>query len=57
MKSFEKQTKTTEEQGRKQIDAATNQKERLSTKEIFENLVKEKFDEIQELTDEINQND
>ena len=29
-KSFEKQTKTTEEQGRKQIDAITNQNEKLA---------------------------
>ena len=70
--TFEKQRKTIEEQGRKQIDAITNQNERLSAltikddhkedhkdicKEIFEKLIEEKFDEIKELTDKINQND
>ena len=64
-KVFEKQTKTNEEQGRKQINAITNQNERLvaltnkddhknSYEEIFEELVKERFDKIKELTDEIN---
>ena len=49
-KAFEKQTKTIEEQGRKQIDAITNKNERLAAltikdnhkdnyKEIFEKLV------------------
>ena len=49
-KAFEKQTKTIEEQGRKQIDAITNKNERLPAltikdnhkdnyKEIFEKLV------------------
>ena len=63
--AFEKQTKTIEEQGRKQIEAVTNKNERLADltnkddykynyKEIFEQLVKEIFDEIKELTDEIN---
>ena len=67
-KAFEKQTKTIEEQGRKQIDGITNQTERLAAltnkdyhkdnyKEIFEELIKERFDEIKELTDEIDQND
>ena len=57
-----------EEQGRKQIDAIANQNKRSVTlinkdchkddyKEIFEKLVKERFDEIKELTDEISQND
>ena len=63
-KAFGKQTKIIEEQGRKQIEAITNQKERLAVltnkddhkdnyEEIFEELVKERFDEIEEL----NQND
>ena len=65
-KSFEKQTKMIEEQGRKQMDAIMNQNERLMVtnkddhennyKEIFEGLVKERFNEIKELTD-ISQND
>ena len=56
-KAFEKQTKTIEKQGRKQMDAITNQSERLATltnkddhkdncKEIFEELVKKRFDKI-----------
>ena len=64
-KAFEKQTKAIEEQGGKQIDAITNQNERLtaltkkndhkdSHRVIFEELVKEKFDKIKELTVEIN---
>ena len=66
-KSFEKQTKMIEEQGRKQMDAVMNQNERLvvtnkgdhknNYKEIFEGLVKKGFNEIKELTDDINQND
>ena len=59
-KAFEKQTKRIEEQGRKQIDAITNQNERLAAltnkedhkdnyQEIFEELVKERFDTIKEL--------
>ena len=67
-KAFEKQTKNIKEQKRKQIDAITNQNEILTAltnkddykdnyKEIFEELVKGRFDEIKELTDEINQND
>ena len=66
--AFEEQTKTIEEQGKKQIDAITNQNERLvaftnkdghkdNYKEIFEKLVNERFDEIKELTDEINHDD
>ena len=58
-KAFEKQTKTIEEQGRKQIDAITNQKKRLVFltnqddhrdiyKEIFDKIVKEKHDRIRE---------
>ena len=57
-----------EEQGGKQIDIITNQNERLASstdkndhkynyKEIFEELVKERFDKMKDLTDEINQND
>ena len=65
-KAFEKHTKTIDELGRKQIDAITNQNERLAVltnkddhnyKEIFEKLVKERFDEIKELTNEINHDD
>ena len=54
-KSLEKQRKTFEDQGRKQIDAITNQNEILAVltnkddhkdnyKEIFEKLVSERFD-------------
>ena len=64
-KVFEKQTKMIEEQGRKKIDAITNQNERLAVltnrgdnkdiyKEIFDKLVKEKFDKIKDVTYEIN---
>ena len=67
-KAFENQTKTIEKQGRKQIDSITNQNEMLATltnkndhkdnyKEIFEELVTERFDEITELANEINQDD
>ena len=67
-KAFEKQTKTIEKQGKKQIDAITNQNERLKIltnkddhksiyREIFDKIVKEKFDEIKKLTDEIDNND
>ena len=56
-KAFEKQAKTIVEQGRKQIDAIMNQSERLAAltnkderkdnyKEIFEELVEKRFDEI-----------
>ena len=56
---------TIEDQERKQTDAITNQKKRLaaltnkddenlSHKEIFEELVRERFDEIRELTNEAN---
>ena len=61
-KALEKQRKTNEDPGRKQIDAITNQNERLTAlinkddhkgnyKEICEKLVKERFDEIKVLTD------
>ena len=67
-KTFQKQTKTIKEQERKQIDAITNQNERLvaltnkddhkhNYKEICEEPVKERFDKMKELTEEINQND
>ena len=63
-KVLEKQGKTIKDQGRKEIDAITNQNEKLAAltdndnyKEIFEELVKERFYEIKELTNEINQND
>ena len=60
--------KTIEEQWRKQIDAFTNQSKIIEVltnkgdhksiyKEIFDKLIKERFDEIIELTNEINQND
>ena len=59
---------TFEEQGKKQTDAITNQNkglEALTNKDdhknvyekIFDKLVKEKFDEIRELSDEIDYND
>ena len=65
-KTFEKQTKMIEDQGRKQIDAIKNLNERLATltnkddhndnqKEI-DKLVKEIFDEIEEITYETNKN-
>ena len=64
-KALEKQRKIIEDQGRKEIDAISSQDERLvaltnkddnknNYKEIFEELVKERFDEIKELTDEKN---
>ena len=67
-KALEKQRKTIEDPGRKQIDVIKNQNERLAVltnkdydkdnyKEIFEELVKARFDEIKELADETNQND
>ena len=60
-KAFEEQTQPIEEQGEKQIDAITNQNESLEAlankddhksiyKEIFDKLVKGKFDGIKELT-------
>ena len=63
-----KKTKTIEEQRRKQIDAIANQNEKLAAltnkddhkdnyKKVFEELVKGKFDELKELTDEINYDD
>ena len=63
---FEKQ-KTIEEQGKKQIDAITDQNKRLEAltnkdnhksicKEIFDKVGKERFDEIKELTHEIDHN-
>ena len=66
MKNKQKQLKSKE---KKQIDAITNQNKRLAAltnkdddrkanyKKIFEELVKERFYEIKEFTDEINQND
>ena len=67
-KAFEKQTKTIEEQGKKQIDAIANQNKGLEAltnkddhksiyKEIVDQLVNKNFDEIKELTDEIENND
>ena len=67
-KASEKQRKAIEDQGSKQIDAITNQNERLAVltnkdyhkdncKEIFEKLIKKRFDERKELTDEINHDD
>ena len=65
MKKKEKQLEVKE---KKQIDPIANRNERLATltnkddhkinyKEIFEKIVKERFDEIKELTDKTNQND
>ena len=59
-KALEKQRKTIEDPGRKQIDVIKNQNERLAVltnkdydkdnyKEIFEELVKARFDEMKEL--------
>ena len=67
-KAFKKQMKAIEEQVRKLADDITNQNERLvaltnkddhkdNYKKIFEELVKERFDGIKELTDNINKND
>ena len=64
-KALEKQTKAIKDQGRKQIDAIINKKKGkwvldskiLFHKEIFEELVKERFDEIIELADETNFDD
>ena len=67
-KALEKQTKMIEEQGKKQIHVIINQNKRLPAgekdddhkdnyKKIFEELVKERFDEIKELSDKIIQND
>ena len=67
-KAFEKQIKIIEDQGRKEIDAITNQNKRLAAltnkdnhkanyNEISEELVKKRFDEIKELTNEVNHND
>ena len=67
-KTFKKQTKTIEDQGRKQIDAIANQSKRLAGltnkddhkdiyKETFQKPVKEKFNEMKELTYEINHDD
>ena len=64
-KALQKQRKTIEDQGRKKLDAVTNQNEKLvaltnkddhkdNYKEIFEKLIKERFNEIKELTYEIN---
>ena len=59
-KALGKQTKTIEEEGKKQIDAITNQNQNDDHKDdyktVFEGLVKERFDEIKQLTHEINQN-
>ena len=66
-KPFETQIKSIEEPGKKQIDAITNQNKKLEAltnkdgghkdKEIFNELIKEIFDKIIKLTDEIKQND
>ena len=55
-------------QRKKQVDAITNQNKRLEAltnkddhksicKKIFDNAVKERFDEVKELTDEIDYSD
>ena len=68
-KAFEKHKKIIEEQEKKQIDVIANQSEKLEAltnkdddhkvhyKEIFKELVTERFDKIIELFDEINWND
>ena len=63
--ALEKQTKKIEQQGKKHIDAITNQNKRLAAlsnkdndhKKIFEEPVKERFDKVKELTNKLNQND
>ena len=66
--AFEKQATTIEEQGKKQIDSITNQNKRLEAltnkddhksiyKKIFDKLVKQRFDEIKELTYETDHDD
>ena len=55
-KAFEKQAETAEEQGKKQIDAIKNQNKRLETLTNKDDY-HERFDEIIELTNEINQNE
>ena len=48
-KAFEKQTKTIEDQGKKQIDAITNQNKRLealTNKDDHKSIYKEIFDKI-----------
>ena len=60
-KAFEKQTETIEVQGKNQKNAITNQNKKLEAltkkddhksiyKEIFDKIIKERFDEIRELT-------
>ena len=67
-KALEKQIKTIKYQGWKQIHAFKNQDERpaaltnkdyhkYNPRKIFEEIVKERYDEIKELTSEINHND
>ena len=68
-KAFEKQTKTIAVQGKKRTDAITNQNKKLAALtnknddhqdnyiKIFEELAKERFDKLKELTDETNQSD
>ena len=64
-KALEKLRKTIEDQRRKQINAITNENKRLPAltnkddhkdnyKGVFQKLVRERFDIIKELTDEIN---
>ena len=64
-KALEELRKTIEDQRRKQINAITNENKRLPAltnkddhkdnyKGVFEKLVRERFDIIKELTDEIN---
>ena len=67
-KYFQKQTEMIEEQGKKQIDAITNQNKRLEAlnnkydhksiyKEILDKIVKEQFDRIKEITFKIDHDD
>ena len=54
-KALGKQTKTIEDEGRKQIDAKDDDENNY--KETFEKLVKGRFDEVKKLTYEINHDD
>ena len=63
---FKKQAKMIEEQRKKQIHAITNQSKKMAVlnnkdddhyKQILEELVKGRFDEIKELTSEINKDE
>ena len=65
-KAFEKQIKTIEDQGKKQVDALKNLKPKaiesesnnkpVITKEIYNKILEERMDEILEMSKEINYN-